>query len=164
MEFWSKGLGKRTIALTLTKGESLKSEETLCLRGNMEEPVSWEYIMKLDADDLVDFFGLLREPSVADFVFDSPNRWELYRGMLFGGLRLGVLVVTEVLRKLLRRSQVDEDMAIPVPPPSVRKPKRKRGPVRRRLGSRALAAPAADAASEEEELTEAVQAFQGGGA
>jgi len=47
MEFWSKGLGKMTIALTLTTGETLKSEGTLCLRGNMEEPVSWEYVMKL---------------------------------------------------------------------------------------------------------------------
>ena len=42
--------------------------------------------------------------------------------------------------------------------------KRKRGPVRRRLGSKNVAAPAADAAPEEEELLEAVQAFQGGGA
>ena len=35
MEFWSKGLGKQTIELTLTKSESLKSEGTLCLKGNM---------------------------------------------------------------------------------------------------------------------------------
>jgi hypothetical protein len=162
MEFWSKGLGKRTIALTLTKGESQKSEGTLCLRGNMEEPVSWEYIMKLEEDDLVDFFGLLKERAVADFVFDAPNRWELYRGMLFGGLRLGVRVVTEILRMLLRRSRVDEDVVIQVPPPSVRT--RKRGPVRRRLGSRSIATPKAGADAEDEELLEAVQAFQGGGA
>ena len=148
MEFWSKGLGKRTIALTLTKGEALKSEGTLCLRGNMEEPVSWEYIMKLEEDDLIDFFGLLRDRSVADFVFDSSNRWQLYGGMLAGGLRLGVLVVTEMLRKLLRRAQVDEDVAIQVPPPSVRKGKRKRGPVRRRLGSKSIAAPKLGAAAD----------------
>jgi len=77
MEFWSKGLGKRLIALTLTGGEPLRSEGTLCLRGNMEEPVSWEYVMKLSEEDLVDFFLLLKDPAVADYLFESENRWKL---------------------------------------------------------------------------------------
>ncbi len=42
MEFWSKGLGKQTIALSLTDAEPLKREGTLYLKGRMEEPVSWE--------------------------------------------------------------------------------------------------------------------------
>jgi hypothetical protein len=157
MEFWSKGLGKKTIALTLTKGETLRSEGTLCLRGNMEEPVSWEYVMKLADDDLVDFFGLLKEPAIADFLHASPHRWQLYRDMLGGGIQLGVLVVTEILSKLLGRAQEDEDVVIQVPPPTERK--RKKGPVRRRLGSKTTAAPKANA-----EAVDPVEALSAEGA
>jgi hypothetical protein len=157
MEFRSKGLGKMTIALTLTKGEILKSEGTLCLRGNMEEPVSWEYVMKLADDDLVDFFGLLKEPAIADFLHGSPHRWQLYRGMLVGGIQLGVLVVTEILRKFLGRAQEDEDVVIQVPPPTERK--REKGPVRRRLGSKTTAPPKANA-----EVMEPVEARSAEGA
>ncbi|UCE87469.1 MAG: hypothetical protein JSU66_07085 [Deltaproteobacteria bacterium] len=156
MEFWSKGLGRRTIELTLQKGETLKSEGTLCLRGNMEEPVSWEYVMKLAEDDLVDFFALLKEPAVADFIHDSPNRWRLYRDILVGGMQLGVRIVTEILRRLLGRAQEDEDVVIQVPPPTDRK--RKKGPVRRRLGSKTTAAPKADADPEAMDPVEVLSA------
>jgi hypothetical protein len=140
MEFWSKGLGKRLIALTLSKGESLKSEGTLTLRGNMEEPVSWEYVMKLTDDDLVDFFLLLKDPAVADFLYESENRWRLYGGMIAGGIVLGVRVVTELLRNALGRARVDEDVVIQIPPPSERTLK-KRKTVKRRLSGKATPTP-----------------------
>ena len=60
MDFWSKGLGEQTIALSLTECESLKSEGMLYLKGRMEEPVSWEYIMSLSEDDMLDFGHLGR--------------------------------------------------------------------------------------------------------
>jgi hypothetical protein len=153
MEFWSKGLGKRRINLSLAKGESLPSEGTVCVRGNMEEPVSWEYVMKLTGEDIADFFGLLKGPAMADYFFDSPRRWSLYRSMLLGGLRLGVLVIAASVRRLLGREAEMQDVSIQIPPPSMFKKKKKATataatatqkklrPVRRRLSTRTTTAP-----------------------
>lgn len=157
MEFWSKGLGKRLIALTLSKGESLKSDGTLTLRGNMEAPVEWEYVMKLTDDDLVDFFLLLKDPAVADFLYDSENRWKLYGGMIAGGLVLGVRVVIELLRNALGRGRVDEDVSIQIPPPSERKLK-KRKKVKRRLSGKASPTPKHELAPEPEPTPEELAA------
>jgi hypothetical protein len=156
MEFWSKGLGKRLIALTLTDGEPLHSEGTLCLRGNMEEPVSWEYVMKLTEEDLVDFFTLLKDPTVADFIFESDNRWKLYGGMIAGGVQLGVKIVTELLRGVLGRAQVDEDVAIQIPPPSERKLKKRK--VKRRLSGKATLTPRHEVDPSPEDLAAAIVA------
>jgi len=157
MEFWSKGLGKRLIGLTLSKGESLKSDGTLTLRGNMEEPVSWEYVMKLTDDDLVDFFLLLKDPAVADFLYESENRWKLYGCMIAGGVVLGVRVVTELLRNLLGRARVDEDISIQIPPPSERKLK-KRKKVKRRLSGKPTPTPTHEVEATPEELAAAIVA------
>ena len=146
MDFWSKGLGEQTIALSLTDSEPLKSEGMLYLKGRMEEPVSWEYIMSLSEDDMVDFFTLLKEPAVADHLFESPNRWRIYRDMVIGGLRLAFLVLAAGLRRLLGREAQEEEVAIQVPPVPERRRKR---PGRRRLGSKASSAPTAEADSEE---------------
>ena len=141
MDFWSKGLGEQTIALSLTDSEPLKSEGMLYLKGRMEEPVSWEYIMSLSEDDMVDFFTLLKEPAVADHLFESPNRWRLYGGMVVGGLRLAFLVLAVGMRRLLGREAQEEEVAIQVPPVPERRRKR---PGRRRLGSKASPAPPAE--------------------
>ncbi|MBW2314208.1 MAG: hypothetical protein JRH10_08460 [Deltaproteobacteria bacterium] len=146
MEFWSKGLGKKTINLSLAKGESLPSEGTVCLRGTMEEPVSWEYIMKLTGDDIIDFFALLKGPTMADYLFDSPHRWQLYKSMVVGGIRLGVLLVVAAARRILGREVEMQEVSIEVPPPSVRKKKTakktKQRPLRRRLSAHSTEAPA----------------------
>ena len=145
MEFWSKGLGEQTIALSLTESEPLKSEGMLYLKGRMEEPVSWEYIMSLSEDDMLDFFALLKEPAVADHLFESPNRWRIYREMILGGLRLAFLVLTGGLRRLLGREAQEEEVVIQVPPVPERRRKRAG---RRRLGSKASSAPPAEADSD----------------
>jgi hypothetical protein len=146
MDFWSKGLGEQTIALSLTESEPLKSEGMLYLKGRMEEPVSWEYIMSLSEDDMVDFFTLLKEPAVADHLFESPNRWRIYRDMVVGGLKLAFLVLAAGLRRLLGREAQEEEVAIQVPPVPERRRKR---PGRRRLGSKASSTPKAEADPED---------------
>jgi hypothetical protein len=151
MEFWSKGLGEQTIALSLTESEPLKSEGMLYLKGRMEEPVSWEYIMRLSEDDMLDFFALLKEPAVADHLFESPNRWRLYREMVIGGLRLALLVLAVGLRRLLGREAQEEEVAIQVPPVAER---RRRRPGRRRLGAKAGSAPPAQPEEESEDPAE----------
>lgn len=142
MEFWSKGLGKKTIALGLTKGESMLSEDALCLKGVMEEPVSWEYVMLMDETDIVDFFAILQEPSLAKYVHSSPNRWHLYFGLLKGGAQIAWLVIRAALQRTFGNAPQEERVMIQLPPPSLIKKKRKKKILyRRRLSTTTLEAP-----------------------
>ncbi len=142
MEFWSKGLGKKTIALGLTQGESLLSEEALCLKGVMEEPVSWEYVMLLDETDMVDFVAILQEPTLAKYIHSSPNRWHLYAGLVKGGAQIAWRAIRMIWRRRFGNAVQEEKVVIQLPPPSMVKKKRKKKVLyRRRLSTTTLAAP-----------------------
>jgi hypothetical protein len=147
MNFWSKGLGKKTIDLYLGKGEPQKGVERLYVKGRMEAPVSWEYIMCLRGEDLEDFFALLREPAMADYFYHSPDRWELLRKMVLGGLRVAYLIVAACVVEALGKSVPDENVELELPPPSQQKRARARGS---RLGSRRLRRSATETASADE--------------
>jgi hypothetical protein len=131
MNFWSKGLGRRTIDLRLGAGEAIDGGDKLYVRGQMEAPVSWEYIMRLRTDDLADFFELLRDPALVDYVYGSPERWRLIRGMVVGGLQLAGLVLAAALRRRFAAGTVQQAVELDLPPPRERK--RASG---RRLGSK----------------------------
>ena len=133
MNFWSKGLGEKTIDLQLGKGEAHPGADHLYVKGQVEAPVSWEYIMALRGEDFVDFFALLRDPAMADFVYSSPDRWRLLGGMITGGIKVGYRVAIAALRLAFGKSVTGELVELELPPPSVRKRKRT---VRGRLGSR----------------------------
>jgi len=143
MEFWSKGLGKKTIAMGLTDGESSLSDDSLVLTGVMEAPVSWEYVMLLDEADLIDFFALLQEPNLARFVHSSPNKWSLYAGFVAGGVQIAWLAINALLRRGFGGAEQEERLAIQLPPPSAIKDKKKKKKVlyKRRLATTTLDAP-----------------------
>ena len=127
MRFWSKGLGNRTVSLRLSGSEGVKSGDCLYVRGVTEEPVVWDYIMPLRVRDLDEFFALLAEPHIIEFLYHSPNRWRVYRTLLVGGVRF--LVMLAVFEVVGRRRPAPEEPTIEVPPPS-----------KRRKGSRASSA------------------------
>lgn len=142
MEFWSKGLGKKTIAMGLTKGESTVSTDALCLKGVMEEPIPWEYVMLMDEDDLVDFFALLQEPAFASYVHRSPNRWKIYASFALGALQIAWLAITGVLGRAFGSGAAEERVVVELPPPYVIKDKKKKKRAyKRRLSTTALLAP-----------------------
>ena len=131
MSFWSKGLGRRTIDLRLAAGEALNGGDKLYVKGQMEAPVRWEYIMRLRTEDLADFFGLLRDPALIDYVYASSERWRIIRGMVGGGLQLAGLVLAAVLRQRFAGGAPPRAVDLELPPPRERK--RATG---RRLGSK----------------------------
>ncbi len=125
MKFWSKGLGKRTISLRLSDGEAVKSGDKLYVKGLTGEPVIWEYIMPLETADFAEFVALLREPRIVEYLYRSPNRWRLYRTLLFGGVNLLVRLAKYGLTE--RGGPPPEEPTIQVPPPSDRKRRRLSG-------------------------------------
>lgn len=164
MQFWSKGLGKKTINLYLSKGETVRSGDSLYVKGTMEAPVDWDYIMPLKGHDIVDFFDLLRDPTIPRYIHSSPHRWKLYGAMIFQGLYLAAAVVFAGAKQAFGGNKVEEHIAIEVPPPSFMKQKKRkkaaararaaggdtapveeapaqRRPRRRRLSTRTMSAP-----------------------
>jgi hypothetical protein len=158
MEFWSKGLGKKTIAMGLSNGESLVSEDALCLRGIMEEPVSWEYVMLLDEADIKDFFALLQEPGLAKYIHSSPNRWPLYAGLVKGGAQIAWRAIVFALTSKSGSEAQQKKVLIQLPPPStITKKKKKKALYRRRLSTTTLKAPTMTPASSTGESNETLQ-------
>ena len=168
MQFWSKGLGKKTIQLYMSKGESLTGGEFLYLRGTMEAPVSWEYIMPMRGEDIVDFFALLKDPAIAQFVHSSPRRWQLYGAMVVKGLQLAGLVCLEILRTLFGAETIEQGELIQVPPPSMLKQRKKRSksapaarkPYKRRLGSKTTSAPSLTNAMKQQSFDEDAESIE----
>lgn len=119
MQFWSKGLGNRTVSLRLANGEAVKSGDLLYVRGHTEEPVVWEYIMPLRGSDFTEFLTLLREPRIVEYLYRSPHRWRLYGTLLVGGVRF--LWRLFAFSLVGRRRAVPEEPTIEVPPPSKRR-------------------------------------------
>ncbi len=155
MEFWSKGLGKRRISLELGSGETQLSEEAVCVKGNMDAPVSWEYVMLLDEVDFVDFFALLQEPALAEFVHRSPNRWHLYFGLVKGGILIAWLAIVAALSGKAGEERVTIQLP-PASPTKKKKKQKKRILYRRRLSTTTLVAPTMTPASSSGESAEAL--------
>lgn len=159
MEFWSKGLGTKTLELRLLKGRTLRNEDVIYLEGRLEAPVSWDYIMPMRGDDVVDFFELLREPALARYVHGSPQRGRILLALMRHGVALAGLVVLQTVRSALGLLPPAEHVALDVPPASVlEKKKRKkaaeatpaRKPYRRRLAHATTSAPSLTSAMREQ--------------
>jgi hypothetical protein len=162
MEFWSKGLGTKTLVLDLSRGRTQRNQDVLYLDGRMEPPVEWDYIMPMRGQDILDFFDLLADPGLARYVHRSPNRRHLYAALVGHGLGLAGLVLLHIARRVLGLVPARENVQIEVPPASVLKKRRKkksdedvakaRRPYRRRLSREApSAAPSLTAAMREQE-------------
>jgi hypothetical protein len=68
MEFWSKGLGRRSLILELGKETVENDGAQLVLSGKVRAPVSWKYAMYLDAEDWNEFFELALKPPMARYL------------------------------------------------------------------------------------------------
>jgi hypothetical protein len=119
MQFWSKGLGNRTVSLRLSRGEAIKSGDRLYVRGRTEEPVVWDYIMPLRGADFTEFLALLREPRIVEYLYRSPHRWRLYATLLAGGVRF--LWLLGLFMLVGRRRPAPDEPTIEVPPPTKRR-------------------------------------------
>jgi hypothetical protein len=68
MEFWSKGLGRRSLVLELGKERVEADAEQVALSGNASAPVTWSYIMYLGRRDWTEFFELALRPEMASYL------------------------------------------------------------------------------------------------
>jgi hypothetical protein len=76
MQFWSKGLGKRSLGIDCGS-ESVSVENGLVqLRGTVKPPLTWTYTITMDAADWAGCFDVALGPPVVRYLL-HPKRWPL---------------------------------------------------------------------------------------
>ncbi len=80
MKLWSRGLGKTEINMDLRYYKLVKDAETggVTIIGNMQSPVTWEFTIKLEPEDIAGIVGLALNPPLWSFVAKNLMQVPLY--------------------------------------------------------------------------------------
>lgn len=98
MEFWSKGLGRRSLKIACgTESVELASEQVL-LHGTVGPPLSWKYTITMEQEDWEAFFQIAFHPVILKHLI-HPKRWKT---LLRAGVQLSLFFAQYVWRLLLR--------------------------------------------------------------
>jgi hypothetical protein len=64
MRFWSKGLGKRCLAMDCGMETVAIDGPTMVLSGKVRPPLGWAYTITMDETDWLDFIELTLHPTI----------------------------------------------------------------------------------------------------
>jgi hypothetical protein len=80
MKLWSKGLGRTEVTMDFRYYKLIKDSKSgdLVVIGNMQDPVTWEFTMKLEPDDIAGLLKLLFNFSLIWYVIKNLFRYPLY--------------------------------------------------------------------------------------
>lgn len=83
MRLASKGLGRLTLPFDLAEADITIENDELWFRGRIKEKkVNWDYRMRLDEPDIVNFVRLARDPQIVAFLARKSGGkllWLVYR-------------------------------------------------------------------------------------
>jgi hypothetical protein len=143
MEFWSKGLGRRSLVLDLGAERVEADAERVALSGHASAPVTWSYIMYLGGSDWTDFFRLALRSEMASYLLRRRRLAALLRLtaflVRFVGLYAAALVRVRlgwasesggvtVAPDLAARGEIDPDALADLEPGRTRSTRRPRPP------------------------------------
>ncbi|MBW2275134.1 MAG: hypothetical protein JRG96_17845 [Deltaproteobacteria bacterium] len=87
MILWSKGLGKLVLNMRLSERSSTEDQgEKLVIDGTMGPPTHWDYAVKMNEEDVLDFVELLKQPAPVRFLVEGERRGALIRTALVSGV------------------------------------------------------------------------------
>ena len=80
MKLWSRGLGKTEIDMDLRYYKLVTDPETglLTLIGNMQSPVTWEFTIKIEPDDIAGVIKLALNLPLLKFAAKNLYRYPIY--------------------------------------------------------------------------------------
>lgn len=78
MQFWSKGLGKRSMGIDCGTERVEVQEEKMILHGKTRPPLNWQYAMEMGIKDWEEFFQVAFHPEVVKYLL-YPGRWTVAR-------------------------------------------------------------------------------------
>ena len=68
MRFWSKGLGKRCLAMDCGTESMSVEGPAMVLAGKVRPPLGWAYTITMNADDWTDFVELTFHPTLVRYL------------------------------------------------------------------------------------------------
>jgi hypothetical protein len=68
MRFWSKGLGKRCLAMDCGKEAVAIDGSAMRLSGRVKPPLGWAYTITMDESDWLDFVELTLHPTMVRYL------------------------------------------------------------------------------------------------
>ncbi len=89
MEFWSTGLGKRSMAIDIGSEEVKVADDVVLLSGMVKPPLSWRYTITMDTDDWTEFLETAFHPVIIGYLL-KPAKWRI---MLKAGMLLSVFFI-----------------------------------------------------------------------
>ncbi len=80
MKLWSRGLGRTEVGMDFRYYKITKDSQTghPIIVGNMQEPVTWEFTLKLEPDDIAGIVKMLFSVSLLWFVIKNLFRYPIY--------------------------------------------------------------------------------------
>jgi hypothetical protein len=80
MKLWSKGLGRTEVTMDFRYYKLIKDKKNgdLVVIGNMQDPVTWEFTLRLEPDDIAGLVKLLFNFSLFWYVVKNLFRYPLY--------------------------------------------------------------------------------------
>jgi len=98
MDLWSKGLGRLVLTMRLSERAGMRSEDgEMVMHGTMGKPTYWDWSVRIDETDVVDFLIFLKQPAPIRFMVQSEQRWLMLRAALGGA----VLFALHTMRLLM---------------------------------------------------------------
>ena len=76
MEFWSTGLGRRSMSVDIGKEKISVSEGKVFLTGTVKPPLSWQYTIAMDGNDWVEFLETDFHPAIILYLI-KPRKWKI---------------------------------------------------------------------------------------
>lgn len=76
MEFWSTGLGKKSMGINLGEETVKVSGNDLLLAGSVRPPLSWHYTITMDKDDWIEFIETAFHPIIISYLM-KPGKWSI---------------------------------------------------------------------------------------
>ena len=73
MEFWSKGLGRRSLVLDLGSETVEADAQRVALAGKVSAPVTWSYILYVEPSDWRELFELALRREMASYLLCRPR-------------------------------------------------------------------------------------------
>lgn len=77
MEFWSKGLGRRSMVIDIGTEHVEDAGNELVMTGTVKAPVNWNYIISMERKCWEDFFQVALSRSLARYLA-SPDKISLF--------------------------------------------------------------------------------------
>ena len=80
MKLWSRGLGRTEVTMDFRYYKVIKDKKNgdVVIIGNMQDPVTWEFTMKMEPDDIAGIMKILFSFSMLAFVFKNAFRYIKY--------------------------------------------------------------------------------------